>query len=177
MTARRALAAAALGLTLALAGCSTSGTSATGTSASETSTTGSSTPSAAVTVTDAWAKAGEVGAMTAMFATLHNPGTHDVTLVSASSPAAGEVQLHETSADSGGNMVMSEVDGGLVIPAGGSLALEPGGNHVMLMGLATALEPGADVSVTLAFDDGGTVEVTAPVKDFAGADETYHDGH
>lgn len=46
----------------------------------------------------------------------------------------------------------------------------------MLMGLTAPLQAGQEVSLTLTFADQSTVEVSAPVKDFAGADETYQSG-
>ena len=73
-------------------------------------------------------------------------------------------------------MVMREKDGGFVIPAGGKLALEPGANHIMLMGLSGPLTAGSDVTFTLTFSDDSTYEVTAPVKDYSGANENYEGG-
>jgi hypothetical protein len=46
---------------------------------------------------------------------------------------------------------------------------EPGGLHVMLIGLAEQLTPGSDVALTLVFDDGSRAELTAPVRRIDGA--------
>jgi copper(I)-binding protein len=43
----------------------------------------------------------------------------------------------------------------------------------MLMDLKAPLSPGADVPVTVTFDDGSTLDVTAQIRDFAGANEHY----
>lgn len=174
----RPLAAAlpAAALIVALSGCSVTGSSSSSGAASPApGASSSSAASAGVMVQDAWVKSAEAGGMTAIFATVHNHADHDVTLVSATSAAASEVQLHETAPDSSGNLVMGEVAGGFVIPAGGSRVLEPGGDHIMLMGLVAALEPGAELTATLTFDDGSIIDVSAPVKDFAGAEEHYDD--
>jgi copper(I)-binding protein len=74
-----------------------------------------------------------------------------------------------------GAMKMQKIDGGLVIPAGQSVVLEPGGNHLMLMELTQAIEPGSQISVTLDFE--GTEDLTLEGvvgKPAQGGDEEYH---
>lgn len=155
-----------------LAGCSSMSAPA----APSTAVTEQQTPAAdAVTIADAWVKAADDG-MSAAFGVLSNGSAAAVTVVSAASPASATLELHETVAGTDGQMAMREVDGGFTIPAAGTLALEPGGNHLMLMDLAAPLLPGDEVSFTLTFSDGSEREFTAPVKDFAGANETY-EGH
>lgn len=128
-----------------------------------------------VTIEDAWVKAADEG-MSAAFGTLTNTGSDDVTVVSAETAASSMVELHETVENESGEMVMREIDGGFVIPAGGTLLLEPGASHIMLMDLAGPLQAGAEVTVTLTFSDDSTYEFTAPVKDYSGANENYEDG-
>jgi copper(I)-binding protein len=128
-----------------------------------------------VTIEDAWVKSAEEG-MSAAFGTLTNTGTDDVTVVSAETAASSMVELHETVENEAGEMVMREIEGGFVIPAGGTLLLEPGASHIMLMDLAAPLQAGAEVTVTLTFSDDSTYEFTAPVKDYSGANENYEDG-
>ncbi|GGM40776.1 copper chaperone PCu(A)C [Microbacterium saperdae] len=128
-----------------------------------------------ITIEDAWVKSAEEG-MSAAFGTLTNAGAEDVTVVSAETAASSMVELHETVENEAGEMVMREIEGGFVIPAGGSLLLEPGASHIMLMDLAAPLQAGAEVTVTLTFSDDSTYEFTAPVKDYSGANENYEDG-
>ncbi|MGO1319707.1 MAG: copper chaperone PCu(A)C [Galactobacter sp.] len=125
-----------------------------------------------ITVHDAWIKATDTD-MTAMFATIENGTDEDRTITSAASDTAGMVELHETVADGSGATTMKEKKEGFPLPAGASKDLEPGGDHVMLMGLKKELEAGDIVTVTLTFDDDSTVDVEAPVKPFTGAKETY----
>ncbi len=129
----------------------------------------------AVTIEDAWVKSAEEG-MSAGFGTLVNSGDDDVTVVSVTSEASDMLELHETVENEAGEMVMREKDGGFVIPAGGKLALEPGGNHIMMMDLTGPLTAGSDVTFTLMFSDDSTYEFTAPVKDYSGANENYEGG-
>jgi copper(I)-binding protein len=90
-------------------------------------------------------------------------------LVSASSPVAGVVEIHEMSMD--GNVMKMRAIPGLDLPAGKAVDLKPGGYHVMLMGLKQALKEGETVAVTLVIEgkDGKqeSVPVKAPVKALA----------
>lgn len=128
-----------------------------------------------VTIDDAWVKSADEG-MSAAFGTLVNSGDDDVTVVSVTSDASTMLELHETVENEAGEMVMREIDGGFVIPAGGELALEPGGNHIMLMDLTAPLTAGDQATFTLTFSDDSTYEFAAPVKDYSGANENYESG-
>lgn len=128
-----------------------------------------------VTIEDAWVKSADEG-MSAGFGTLINSGDDDVTVVSVASEASNMLELHETVENEAGEMVMREKDGGFIIPAGGSLPLEPGANHIMMMDLTGPLTAGSDVTFTLTFSDDSTFEFTAPVKEYSGANENYEGG-
>ncbi|WP_326545088.1 copper chaperone PCu(A)C [Mycolicibacterium sp. ND9-15] len=125
-----------------------------------------------VTIADQWASSAETG-MAAVFGTFTNTGHHDARAVSGSSDVAGRVEVHEVAADATGVKSMRPKEGGLTIPADGSHALVPGGDHLMLMDLKQPLPPGSEVTLTVEFEDGSTLPVTAQVRDFAGADEDY----
>lgn len=133
----------------------------------------------AVETADLWVKSSEMsmaGGMTAVFGTLTNTTSSDITLTGAATEVAGLVEIHEM-AMIDGEMKMQELDGGLVIPAGQSVVLEPGGNHIMLMELSTAIEAGQEISVTLNFDGAESLTLTGIVaKPSEGGDEEYHQG-
>lgn len=107
----------------------------------------------------------------------------DDALVSASVPAevAGTVEIHETvtvtddtgmgttestgmGMGMGGEMTMRPVDK-IDLPAGETVALIPGGYHIMLLGLVAPLEAGTTIEVTLTFDSGATMTLDVPVQD------------
>lgn len=141
-------------------------------SKTETKTSDQPTESAAtVTVSDQWVKAAEAG-ITGAFGNLKNSGATEATVVSATSPSAGRVELHEVVGQPG-STVMQPKQGGFVIPAGGTHVLAPGGDHLMLMDLKAPLKAGSEVEVTLTLADGATIPFTAQVRDFAGAGENY----
>jgi copper(I)-binding protein len=95
------------------------------------------------------------------FIKIENKGTADQ-LVSASSPAAGEVQLHEMSME-GSVMKMRQVKD-ITVPAGGSVELKPGGLHLMFMNIKAPLTAGESIPVKLKFAKAGEVEVKMPVN-------------
>lgn len=128
-----------------------------------------------VTIEDAWVKAADEG-MSAAFGVLENSGDTDVTVVSVASDASSMLELHETVENEAGEMVMREIEGGFVLPAGAEFVLEPGANHIMLMDLTEPLKAGDEATFTLTFSDDSTYEFTAPVKDYSGANENYEEG-
>jgi hypothetical protein len=168
---RVALLAACAVLGLGGCGASGSGESGSGGDAAATSSGGSVGASCPITAKDTWAKAADSGS-TAVFGELVNNGKQAVTVAAATSTAAARVEIHEV-VDRDGSMVMQPKPGGLVIAAGASAVLAPGGDHLMLMELSEPLKAGNTVTVTLRCADGATAELTAQVKTFTGASEQY----
>lgn len=105
------------------------------------------------------------------YLTITNAGTAEDRLVAASSPAAPKVEIHEMKVV-GDVMVMRPL-AGLVIPAGATVELKPGGLHVMFMQVPQGFAAGGTVPLTLQFEKAGQVELQLPVR---GAGED-HSGH
>lgn len=97
------------------------------------------------------------------FLVITNAGGKEDRLISATSPAAAEVQLHTMSMD-GGVMRMRQVTDGLPVPAHGKLELKPGGFHVMFIGLKAPFTLGAKIPATLTFKRAGKVKVAFAVE-------------
>ncbi len=95
------------------------------------------------------------------FMKIENKGAADQ-LVSASSPVAGEVQLHEMAMD--GNVMKMRQVKDIAVPAGGAVELKPGGLHLMFMNIKAPLTAGESVPVKLKFAKAGEVEVKMPVN-------------
>ena len=106
--------------------------------------------------------------MTGSFMTIKNSGSEDVTLVGGSSPDAARIEIHEVI-----DGKMLPMSAGLVIPANNEVKLRMGGYHVMLMDLNEEIKAGDEVSVTLEFSNGESLNYTAAVKDIAMDDEVY----
>ena len=116
-----------------------------------------------ITLTDGYARAAAPTAKAgAAFLTLENTSGQDDRLIGVASEAAARVQLH-THQETDGVMRMVHVEEGFALPAGETFTMERGGAHVMLMGLTTPLEAGAEVTMTLTFEQAGDVVVTVPV--------------
>lgn len=120
---------------------------------------------AQTTVKDAWVR-GTVAQQKATGAFMQLSSAQGGKLVSAASPAAGIVEIHEMAMD--GNTMRMRAVPALELPAGKTVELKPGGYHVMLMGLKQQVKEGETVALTLVFEgkDGQreTVEVKAPVR-------------
>jgi copper(I)-binding protein len=95
------------------------------------------------------------------FMRIENKGAADQ-LVSASSPVAGDVQLHEMAME--GNVMKMRQVKDIAVPAGGSVELKPGGLHLMFMNIKAPLTAGESVPVKLKFAKAGEVEVKMPVN-------------
>lgn len=119
---------------------------------------------ATLRVEGAWARTSPMLELAgAAFMVLVNDGPAAAALVAVSSPAAAMVELHQTTADASGVMTMAPVES-IPVPAGGRTELAPGGYHLMLIGLVEPLVEGATVPLTLTFEGGAVVEVTAVVS-------------
>lgn len=114
----------------------------------------------AITVADARVPV-PAGVNAAAYMTLINDGDSTDQLISASTDIAGAVELHETTTEDG-SMSMQQVTG-VEIPADGQAVLEPGGLHVMLIGVTEDLTEGDTVDLTLTFEDAGERTVSAEV--------------
>ena len=133
------------------------------------------------TASDVWIKAVpelmDGMAMTGVFMTLENPSEEDIELVGATNTTEGltdsPLEIHEVVKNDAGDMVMQEVDGGIVIPAKGSVTLKPGGFHVMFVDLLKTIPVGSTVAMTLEFSNGTTLDVEAVAREIANANETY----
>jgi len=117
-----------------------------------------------VTVVDPWVR-GTVEGQTSTVAYMTLKSDTAVRLVSVSSPAAARCSVHETTIS--GNLMKMRTLEALPIPAGGSVVLEQGHDHLMLEGLVHPLKEGDTVRLTLTLVDSSgrrqTVDVGAPV--------------
>jgi periplasmic copper chaperone A len=100
----------------------------------------------------------------AYLAKVENTGTRADRLLSATSPAAGQVQMHTMTIDAGGVMRMREAPA-LDLAPGAAIRMRPGaGFHLMLMDLKRPLKVGDSFPMTLQFERAGKVEVKVVVQ-------------
>ncbi|MCF8465827.1 MAG: copper chaperone PCu(A)C [Sneathiella sp.] len=120
-----------------------------------------------IVVEDAWSRERPAGAIVGgAFVTIHNKEGEQDQLVAASSPIADKVEIHTTVMQGGVMSMLRQEE--LIIPAGETIVMKPGGFHVMLMGLKENLEKGKKFPLTLNFARAGEITVEVHVKE-AGA--------
>ena len=118
-------------------------------------------------VQDAYARAVPPGQPnSAAFMRIINPTAEALALVDASSSVARVVELH-THVQEDGMMKMRRVER-IDVPAKGEVILQPGGLHLMLIGLTQPLAAGDPVDLRLSFDNGATLAVTAETRSIMG---------
>ena len=122
-------------------------------------------PAPPISVEGAWARAAVQdanagGGMSAVYMVVHNRSDEDDTLIGVHSDAANAAEVHRTAMENG--VMQMQPAGGVAVPAKGQVTLEPGGLHVMLMGLRQDLREGSAVTVTMQFER--AVPVQVPVR-------------
>ena len=118
-----------------------------------------------VDVKDAWVRTSVQG-QKATGAFMKITAKEGSTLVSVATPVAGVAEVHEMKMD-GDVMRMRALPNGLALPAGKTVALTPGGYHVMLMDLKATLPKDSTIPLTLTFKNAkgeqSQVELKVPV--------------
>jgi periplasmic copper chaperone A len=133
-----------------------------------------SAQSPAVSIREAWVRrapllAGDTGSMrmgdgatAAAYVTIHNRSRASDELLSVTSDAADRVEVHETRWMSG--MAMMEPVPRLSVAPRATVAMKPGGIHLMLVGLRRSLDPGGRVTLELVFRQAGAMTVRAEIR-------------
>lgn len=106
-------------------------------------------------ITEAFAREPITLASGAAYLTIHNTGTDADTLLMAESPEAAGAMFH--------GQAMSHLDQ-LPIPAGGTVALAPGGTHLMLTDFFRMPVVGDSLTLTLEFARAGRLQFKVPIR-------------
>ena len=115
-----------------------------------------------ITVSSPWTRSGLEGENSAVYFEIAG-GSYPDTLLSASSGIANEVIIHKSIMDEEGTMRMEHQEN-VPIPAGEMVKFEPGGLHIMLIGLHQDLVMDELIELKLLFENTGEVIIHAPVK-------------
>ena len=130
-----------------------------------------------IKIMDPYARAASPSAKSgAAFMMLTNDSAQDDRLIAAKSDAAKRVELHTHVEVSEGVMQMTEIEGGIEIPAGATRHMVRGGDHVMLMGLTGPFVQDAEIEVTLVFEHAGEVVIAIPVDNARKPQKGAHGG-
>ena len=115
-----------------------------------------------ISVQQAWSRASiGTGRPAVLYLEITNSGAMDDALLGLTTPAASMPMLHETTVTDG--VAAMPHAASIPVPAGETVALLPGGFHVMLMGLTDPLVEGQTFPITLTFEQAGNLDVTVDI--------------
>jgi periplasmic copper chaperone A len=125
---------------------------------------------------DYWARAALKGENSAFYMLMHNHSGVDDELVSVSSDVAAAAEIHRS--EMGADGVVQMVPQAFVpLPVDSETSFEPGGLHVMLVGLIKDINVDDKITVTLHFKNHEDIILTVPVLDVAEMGGSGMDGH
>jgi copper(I)-binding protein len=107
------------------------------------------------------------------YVTIKNTSDKAETLISASTSRASRMEVHEMAMDDG-VMKMRKLENGITIPAGGSISLAPGGNHMMFFGVEKPFAEGDMIPVEFKFEHAGTVKVDLKTTSASASKDKKH---
>ena len=126
---------------------------------------------AGVEVRDAWTRPAVQGGNGAIYFVIENHSSETQEMIGVESDIAEAVEMHESKM-SGDVMEMHQLES-VPLGPGAEVTFEPGGLHIMLVGLKQDLNVGDEIQVTLNFSNAQDIQVTVPVQDTP-ASETDH---
>jgi copper(I)-binding protein len=119
-----------------------------------------------VYLVDGWVRpAGDGALASAGYGLLLNMTMTDDVLIGVATDAAEVAELHEMTMGENDVMQMRPLEAGIPVAAHGTALLQPGGLHLMLIGLSREMIVGDSVTFTLMFAEAGEIEVTLPVRE------------
>lgn len=110
-----------------------------------------------------------------VYLTVVNPGARSDRLLRVETAAAGRAETHESVEENGVVRMVARPDG-FEVPAAGTLALQPGGKHIMLVEPRIPADADGPVALTLHFEHAGAIEVQAALAGRVGMDHGGHGG-
>lgn len=131
----------------------------------------------AIMAGEAWSRATPPGVQVgAAYLQLSNHGAEADRLLSATSPVAARVEIHESRMDQG--VMRMRQRAAVDLPAGQTVQLAPGGLHLMLLELHQPLAAGSQFPLQLQFERTGSITLQVPVRALgAGGAGSAHAGH
>ncbi len=125
---------------------------------------------------DYWARTALKDGNGAVYMLLHNHSTEDDALVGVSTDVAAAAEMHLSQMNADGVMEMTQQKS-IPMPVDVDLELNPGGYHIMLIGLKQDLKIGDEITLTLHFMHHEDIVLTVPVLDSADMGGSGMDGH
>jgi len=120
-----------------------------------------------ITIENPWGRPSpKVATAGAFYMVIKNSGGQSDTLLSASSPSCGVVELHESYDKGDGVMGMREVEGGVItIPAKSEVQLKMGGLHIMCIDKLDDFQKGSILKLILKFEVSGSKSIDVEIRE------------
>jgi periplasmic copper chaperone A len=128
-------------------------------------------PEKGIQVREAWARPGPQGENGAIYFVIENHSSETHELTGVTSDIAEAVEMHE-SRMSGDVMQMQQL-ASVSLGPGMEVIFEPGGLHLMLIGLRRELKAGDEIELTLQFRNFEDIKVMVPVRDTPAPEEGH----
>ena len=129
-----------------------------------------------ITIVHPWSRPAAQGQNGVIYLGIKNQGAADDRLIAVDTPLAKKIELHRSTMEEGIHR-MEQVES-IVVPAGGTVELAPGGLHIMLIGLKFMLMAEETIPVTFTFERSGAITTGVAVEVRGGGDDhTGHDDH
>ncbi|HSM71916.1 MAG TPA: copper chaperone PCu(A)C [Anaerolineales bacterium] len=118
-----------------------------------------------IEVHDPWVRPTAQGENAAVYFQLHNHSQNADELIGVSSNLSDNVEIHESKMEN--DVMQMNMLSSLPLEAGSEFLFEPGGLHIMLVGVDQELKPGEHIQVTLHFETHEDIVIEVPVADSA----------
>jgi len=132
-----------------------------------------------IMIVDAYIRAMPASAkVTSGYLEIHNHGHESDQLLAVQSSSAARIEIHEMRME-GDVMRMRPLPEGLELPAGETIALRPGGYHLMIFDPMISLVKGENFPMELHFGKAGTVSINFAIRDLDDKrdDDNHHTHH
>lgn len=126
----------------------------------------------ALEISDVWARKTRRTTSAAVYMRIHNATDRPDMILEATTPRASMTTLHMSSEMDG--IMRMEMQDTVALPAGETVSFEPGGLHIMLMGLDQPLKEGDVFPITLTLQQAGDITVYVEVTGLSGPSAGHH---
>ena len=120
-----------------------------------------------------WVRPTAQGENAAVYFLLSNNSENDDQLIGASSNVSERVEIHESKMEN--DVMQMNMLSSLPLESGGEFLFEPGGLHVMLIGIDQELKPGEQMELILHFANHDDIVVSVPVGNSASGGDNNHE--
>ncbi|HEX5808253.1 MAG TPA: copper chaperone PCu(A)C [Anaerolineales bacterium] len=124
-----------------------------------------------IEVDELWMRPVQQGENGAVYFVIHNHSSQADALTGISSDVAEAAEVHESQMNA--DVMQMHPIQSLPLEPDAEVAFEPGGYHVMLVGVQKELKVGDEIQITLHFQNSADIALTVPVSDMPAHEENH----